>query len=196
MSTTLSSSVIYRLFFLAALFLRSARAEIYVTGSPAGIAVGIILLLLIIGGGVAGCVILARRRKARVFVPPQFPQQPLVGDQVPMLAPPQGPFTDAAAVPVNTYAYAQNAGGYPQPQAQNTSGPYQQPQNTGGYPQGTGYNQYPPAASHSSVSLAAYPQDGNMHQNAPIEPNQNPFANPPGLPPPVVRILPEVAGAY
>jgi hypothetical protein len=34
-SATSSSSLLYRLFLLAVLFLRPARAEIYVTGTPA-----------------------------------------------------------------------------------------------------------------------------------------------------------------
>ncbi|KAJ7502616.1 hypothetical protein B0H11DRAFT_1989370 [Mycena galericulata] len=157
MSTALPLSVIHRLFFIAALFLRPARAEVYVTGTPALIII-IVVLVLLIGSCVgAGCFFVVRRRKARapqVFVPPQNPQYPIQGDQVPMLAPPQGPFTDASAVPTNTYAYAQDTGGYPQPQH---TGGY--PQTTGGYPQSTGYNPYPPAASHSDVSLGTYPHD-------------------------------------
>jgi hypothetical protein len=105
--------------------------------------------LLLIACGVAAFVIFFRRRTART--PQIFIQPPLASDQVPMLAPPKDPFTDAAA-PASMYPYAQNtgyAGGYAQ--------------NSGGYAPNIGYsNPYPPAASYSNVSLVAYQQDPKL----------------------------------
>ncbi|KAJ6594814.1 hypothetical protein B0H19DRAFT_70335 [Mycena capillaripes] len=174
-------SGIYRLFFFAALFFRPAQAEIYVTGTPA-IVIFVIILLLLVGGGATACFLYSRRksaaRKPQLFVPQT--------DQVPMLAPPQNQFTDAAApvYPQNT-GYPQNIG-YPQ----NTG----YAQNTGGYAPSTGpYNNNPgdpPSApqstGNSSVAVGAYPQAVHM-PNAPAAPNQNAFTPPPG-PPPVVII--------
>ncbi|KAJ7140820.1 hypothetical protein C8R44DRAFT_866509 [Mycena epipterygia] len=179
MSAAFNSSIVYRLFFLAALFLHPARAEIYVRGSPAGIVVGIIFLLCLVGCCVAGCFFVARRRKARQ--PPAMfkPLAPLPQDQVPMLAPPasQGSFSDAAAPPYTQQAQSIGGGGY----GQNMAYP-QNPQNTAAYND----PYHPAAASRSSVTLSAYSQDSHMQAPAGSN-NQNPFSPPPG-PPPVVTV--------
>ncbi|KAJ7034074.1 hypothetical protein C8F04DRAFT_1395727 [Mycena alexandri] len=172
-SVIISSTIFYPLILLAALF-RPVRAEIYITGSPAGIAVGsFCVLLLIIGGGITACVCMAKRK--RTGPPPMFAPQPhLPQEQVPILAPPKGPFIDAAAVPANAYLQAQLNTGYA-------------PQNTGGYALNPQYpNPYPQASTHSTsnVSLGAYPgpHAGNMN---PTTASGNPFSSPPGPPPSV-----------
>ncbi|KAJ7657364.1 hypothetical protein DFH06DRAFT_461444 [Mycena polygramma] len=178
------------------------RREIYVTGSPAGIIVGIILLLALIGGGVFLCIFLSRRNKARkpqLFVPPgqnaqnqylqnqKGPGQPLASDQVPMLAPPQDPFTDTAAAPTPAYGqphsgYAPNTGGYTAPA----------PAPSSGYTPGYSNNNSPypasgPPGSTSTVVLGAYP--GAPPQDSHLNTNQNSFTPPPGPPPPPVMTV-------
>lgn len=108
-----ASSFLYHVFFLAALFLRPVRADIEITGTPAGIVVGIILLLSLIGCCIGGGIFFAKRRKTRGNVPKLYqPPVALHQDQVPMLNPPaQSPFSDAAAVPPGTYQYAQSTVG-------------------------------------------------------------------------------------
>ncbi|KAJ7149228.1 hypothetical protein C8R43DRAFT_952067 [Mycena crocata] len=158
MASSLSSSLIYRLLFLAVLFFRPASAEVLVTGTPA-IIILVIILILFIGVRVAACFFCARRKNARkpqIFVPPAPPP---AHDQVPMLPvqQQQGQFRDAAAVPGHPYppqtypqdqnTYPQNIGGYPQDSnsnhyAQNPVAGY--PKNPSGNPQNTGYSAYPP----------------------------------------------------
>ncbi|KAJ7762626.1 hypothetical protein B0H16DRAFT_1529426 [Mycena metata] len=178
-SAIVPSTIFYRLVLLTVLFFRPVRAKIYITGSPAGIAIGIFLLLLLIGGGITACVCMAKRK--RPGPPPMFTPQPhLPQEQVPMLAPPKGPFTDAAAVPAKAYPQAQPNTGYA-------------PQNTGGYaPSPQYFSPYPQASTHS-MSNVAYPgpQTGNMNPvglplqlREPTE-NGNPFSPPPGPPPSV-----------
>ncbi|KAF7358040.1 hypothetical protein MVEN_00851200 [Mycena venus] len=166
-------SVPYKVLFFAVVFLHPVYT-ISNGGAAAGITVAAILsivlsiiFLLLIGCGAATFFLVLRCRRARtpqMFV--QSPQKPLTPDQVPMLAPPQDPFSDAAA-PTNTYPYV-----------------YAQNLDSGGYAPNARYSDpYRPAVSYSSVGLNAYQKDG--HMNAPVvpDPSEKVILLSPGPPP-------------